>query len=204
MWSISLDVPVQEVLLLRALLDPDELRRADGFDDPARRRRHTVSHGVTRRLLGSYLSVPPRSLRWTRGPHGKPAIAGSPDTSFSLSHSGDRALLGVAAGRSIGVDVEAEPAFDADAFAARFFPASERALVAAGQFTRLWSRKEACVKAAGGRLVQGLPLLVGGETVHDPSGALPGPWLVRDVPVPQGFGAAVALSGTEPCALTVH
>lgn len=80
---------------------------------------------------------------------------------------------------------------------------------AAGQmkrFVRLWARKEACVKVSGGRLMQGMRLLVQGEDhilVTDPTGALPVPCLARDVPVPPGFGAAVAAAGTEPFGVRV-
>jgi phosphopantetheinyl transferase len=88
-------------------------------------------------------------------------------------------------------------------------PAPGAADEAAGQmarFVRLWARKEACVKVSGGRLMQGMLLPVQGDgyvLVTDPAGALPGQCLVRDVPVPPGFGAAVAAAGSEPFGLRV-
>ncbi len=70
------------------------------------------------------------------------------------------------------------------------------------RFTRLWTRKEACVKAAGGRLAQGMELPVahpaGQFTVHRPGAALPGPWRVQDLTLPDGYAGAVALDGTRP------
>ena len=71
----------------------------------------------------------------------------------------------------------------------------------AGRFARLWCRKEACVKAHGGRLAEGLHLpvhLLGPLVVRDPAGTLPGTCRVRDVPAPAGYRAAVALSGDQP------
>jgi 4'-phosphopantetheinyl transferase len=97
---------------------------------------------------------------------------------------------------------------DPERMAQRYFPAGEAAYVAAAgtdeertlRFVRLWTRKEACLKAAGARLSEGLGLPVGGEghiVVRDPSGALPGRYAVRDLPATQGFHAAVALTGEE-------
>src|SRR5579875_1141019 len=69
------------------------------------------------------------------------------------------------------------------------------------RFIRLWARKEACVKAAGGVLMQGMRLPVRGTgriLVRNPGGALPGPYLVQDVAVPRGLHSAVAAEGAEP------
>jgi 4'-phosphopantetheinyl transferase len=90
--------------------------------------------------------------------------------------------------------------------AARRYPADEAAFVAAGadhavrlaRFVALWARKEACVKAAGGTLMQGmgLPAARGSPLrVARPGGPLPGPFVVTDLPVPDGYHAAVALDG---------
>ncbi|HEV2635721.1 MAG TPA: 4'-phosphopantetheinyl transferase superfamily protein [Actinocrinis sp.] len=71
----------------------------------------------------------------------------------------------------------------------------------AERFARLWCRKEACVKAHGARLAEGLGLPVweaGPLVVRDPTGALPGACRVRDVPAPIGYRAAVALGGEQP------
>jgi 4'-phosphopantetheinyl transferase len=95
--------------------------------------------------------------------------------------------------------------------AKRWFPRTEAALLddqepaeQARRFAAMWVRKEACVKAAGGRLVQGLRLPVtAGPLVGDPSGVLPGPWRVRDLagdlagPL-DGYAAALAVAGERP------
>ena len=90
--------------------------------------------------------------------------------------------------------------------AERFYPPAKARFVAeagpAGQvsrFTRLWARKEECVKVTGGRLLQGLRLPVGDDgaaVVHDPGG--PGPHLVQNVTGPRRFSTAVAAEGTAP------
>jgi 4'-phosphopantetheinyl transferase len=67
----------------------------------------------------------------------------------------------------------------------------------------VWARKEACVKAAGLRLVQGLPVPVGGpddRVVRCDAGA----YRVCDVAVPAGWRAAVALAGVRRYRVVGH
>jgi 4'-phosphopantetheinyl transferase len=79
-------------------------------------------------------------------------------------------LLAVAGPRDVGVDVESGQAGSRFcALARRYFPVAESHLARCTSpdlrpevCLRLWVRKEACVKAVGARLGQGLGLLVGG------------------------------------------
>jgi 4'-phosphopantetheinyl transferase len=138
---------------------------------------------------------------------------------MNLSHSGGLAALAITRGRPVGVDLQRiSPQMDAGRLASRYYPPAEARFVAAGvtpvaradRFVRLWTRKEACVKASGGRLSMGLRLPVRGSgraggaarsaaeiLITDPGGPLPGPYLVRDVPAPRGFRAAVAIEGAH-------
>ena len=115
----------------------------------------------------------------------------------------------------VGVDVQrVYHHLDAVGMARRYYPPTEAGYVAAApvssrprRFVELWTRKEACLKASGARLMQGLRLPVQGAgeiVVHDPSGPLSGPYVVRDVRVPRGYRAAVAVEGSERYAVTTH
>lgn len=118
----------------------------------------------------------------------------------NLAHAGDLALFAVTTGRAVGVDIEELPdARAAQRLAARYFPLAENAHVGADpdRFARLWTRKEACLKAAGGRLTPGLHLPVLGERPGDA-------FRVLDLPAPPGFRAAVALTGTADFAVSVR
>ncbi|MGP3937809.1 4'-phosphopantetheinyl transferase family protein [Nonomuraea sp. KM88] len=198
-WRIS-TARTADLDELSSRLDEHEQARAADLTDADARRRFIVSHGVVRRVLGRRMGVRPDEVRIAAGRHGKPYVPGRPDVQWNLSHSGDLALLVVAYGRSVGVDVERlRPELDRAAFARRFFPAGEAEFVDGSpeRFAWLWTRREACVKAAGGRLAQGLRLPVNGPSpalVRDPACSLPGTWLVLDVPVPPGFRAAAAIS----------
>ncbi|MEV4176372.1 4'-phosphopantetheinyl transferase superfamily protein [Nonomuraea sp. NPDC049709] len=185
---------------LTSSLDDHERARAADFSDAAARRRYIVSRAATRCVLGRRMGVRPGEVRIAIGRYGKPYLPSRPDVQWNLSHSGDLALLAVARGRSVGVDVEkVRPELDRAAFARRFLPTEDAGFVDGSPelFALLWARREACVKAAGGRLAQGLRLPVGGPSpalVRDPVRILSGTWLVLDIPVPPGFRAAVAIS----------
>jgi 4'-phosphopantetheinyl transferase len=88
--------------------------------------------------------------------------------------------------------------------ATRFYPPAEARFVMAGRgpagqagrFTRLWARKEACLKVTGGRLMAGLQqvVLAGGYPQGTP--------LIRDLRMPPGFRGAVAAEGATPYRIT--
>lgn len=202
-WLIRCDVGPAELARLACGLDDADRRRADGFVREVDRRRFVVAHGAARRILGRYLRIAPQRLRWEIGAFGKPLVDG---LRMNLSHSADLAVLAVSATRDVGVDIQwCAPSLPARRMSGRFYPEAEARFVAAGRtsteavsrFVRLWARKEAVVKAAGGRITRGLGLPVGGpgrsRVVSGPP--LPGPFRVCDVPAPSGFHAAVALRG---------
>ncbi|MEU0427995.1 4'-phosphopantetheinyl transferase superfamily protein [Streptomyces canus] len=213
-WTVPLDRPPATVAALSRILSEPEAERGDRCRFENDRRRFIVAHGALRLILAGCLDVPPEELRLERGRHGKPWLAGSSDLGFSLSHSGEHALVAVSRQREVGVDVDRlRPGLPVQSFAERFFPASDARFVAAAagpteraeRFLRLWTRKEAVVKAAGARLAQGLGLKVlrdaesdaesDADVVRDPSGQIPGAWSVRDLPVPNGCRAALAVAG---------
>jgi 4'-phosphopantetheinyl transferase len=211
LWHLSIASAAVPTQSLQHVLSPDERAGLHGAAEPYRRD-FVVVRSAVRAVLGAYLALPPEEVALRRGRWGKPEIAnveGAPR--FNVSHAGDAALIAVAADRDVGVDVEGiRPRRDAAGLATRFFPADESVLVrsrdAAGRetvFLRLWTRKEAIVKAAGGRLAQGLRLSVAHEgrsfTTSDPTRRLPGMWWVCDLDVPLGYAAALAVSGSGPC-----
>ncbi len=215
-WLIRTDLPDPVLDELEALLDDEERDRAASLLYPARRRQFIASHGAVRLILGQRLRLPPASLRWRRGPHGKPEITGAGSAPHvSLSKSDSLAALAVAGNRRIGVDIQRLLAdLDVTRMARRFYPPQEARFVtsAAGttrqvdRFTRLWVRKEACVKVSGGRLLPGLQLTVLG-TGGNGAGLVStqeGPHRVRDLRVPPGFRAALAAEGTRPFRITRH
>jgi 4'-phosphopantetheinyl transferase len=206
-WIIPADLPPEAAARCLAVLDDGERARAAAFLSERDRRQFAVAHGALRILAARELRETPSALRWDRGPYGKPALAAPwSGLSTGLSHSADLVAVAIAPGRAVGVDIQClAPGPNVVALSARFYPPAEAAYVADGRdeaaradrFTRLWCRKEAVVKAAGGRLWPNLTVAVlGGDVVGiaEP----PGVHRVADVPAPAGFRAAVALAGAAP------
>ncbi|MFF2328580.1 MULTISPECIES: 4'-phosphopantetheinyl transferase family protein [unclassified Streptomyces] len=204
-WTIELNPAGIDAREFTELLSDTERNRWNHIADQRDRRRYAVAHGATRLILADRLDVPPRSLTWRRGSHGKPHLVGFSDcVHTSLTHSGELALLAVA-GREVGVDAERMAARWSTAPPARLFPAAEAAAVAAAppaeraaMFVRLLTRKEACVKAGGGALLpHGIRLSTAGGSPLVVTSPFQERWCVRDVPVAEGYGASVALTGPE-------
>lgn len=203
-WIMSADRPAPEAGRCLDVLDDGERARAAEILGERDRRQYTIAHGALRMLVAGELGVTPGELRWERGRYGKPTLATPwPGLSTSVSHSGELVAVAIARGRDVGVDIQRlAPRLDVVAMSARFYPSDEAAYVAAvgddrvrtERFTGLWCRKEAVVKAAGGRLWPNLGIeVLGCEVVRcaEPAGA----YRVADVPAPAGYRAAVALAG---------
>jgi 4'-phosphopantetheinyl transferase len=216
-WTVPLDGPSANVATLSRILSGRETDRAGRCRFEADRRRFVIAHGALRLILAGYLDVPPEELRLERGHHGKPRLADSPALRFNLSHSGELALLAVTRHAEIGVDVDRlRPGLPVEPFAERYFPTPDARFVTTGagpteradRFLRLWTRKEAVVKAAGARLTQGLGLPVSPDVdtgvVRDPSGQIRGVWSVRDLPMPNGYWAALAVAGATAPSISVR
>ncbi|MHB1562319.1 MAG: 4'-phosphopantetheinyl transferase family protein, partial [Isosphaeraceae bacterium] len=150
-----------------AILSEDERARAARFVRARERRRFARCRAALRRILGELLDRPPGSLRFRARAAGKPEL--DPEASidpeaarpisfrFNVSHSADLAVIAVAAGREVGVDVERLKAVgEAERIVASFFTSAENAAFAAipeserpVAFLRGWTRKEAVLKAFG-------------------------------------------------------
>lgn len=147
---------------LTSILAPDEQARAARFQLAQDRYRYVIVRGVLRLLLAGYMDLPAAAVRFGYTSFGKPFLLrpdGVPDTSvsFNVSHSHEVALLAIARGVRIGIDVErVRPEMAGTRIAERFFSPREvaalRELPAVEQpaaFFRCWTRKEAFMKARG-------------------------------------------------------
>ncbi|HEX9624425.1 MAG TPA: 4'-phosphopantetheinyl transferase superfamily protein [Streptosporangiaceae bacterium] len=206
-WIIPRDVPPEIAAKCSEVLDDRERARAAAFLTSRDRQQFVIAHGALRILLGRELNTPAQALIWTAGEHGKPELA-PPWSALctSLSHSAGLIAVAASAQRPVGVDIQhLLDRLDPIALSARFFPPDEAGYVAAGpdvstradRFTHLWARKEAVVKAAGGRLWPNLAITVRNREIvscTEPASR----YRVADVTAPTGFRAAVALSGGMP------
>lgn len=142
------------------LLSDGEHRRADRFLYPGPRRRYILLRAALRSLLCDRLGCSNDALSFKREKQGKPyaIVNGAPASiQFNVSDSGAHGLIAVAPAGSVGIDVEERSVNrDLDGLSEMVFDAEEQASVtaAAGEqkverFYRLWTAKEALVKALG-------------------------------------------------------
>lgn len=216
LWLVELDQPPVPLADLAATLTPEECKRAERFRFPEHRDRFVAGRGLLRELLGAYLDRPAAALCFEQGAHGKPALAGKEADAgvyFNLSHSGHRAMYGVAR-RELGVDLEhMDRTVTCLAVAERICTPREWALFQAlpeervhEAFITCWTRKEAIAKATGEGLASRLRSLEvcfpekgepeGRKIIYDNSGQ---PWSVLDLPLDKGWAGALVAVGVDWC-----
>lgn len=214
-WRIPLDVPVDTVRSLAPVLDATETARAERLRPRAERDRFVVSHAALRSILGRCLDRPPASLRFDGGEHGRPRLRDDGGTvRFSLSHSGECAVVAVAVDADVGADIERIRTVPRLLqIARRFFSPDEHDRLCEvpihdrlRAFFDIWTRKEAFLKAVGRGIGGGRALGrfdvrsigVAGETaVLDGDRVDLGRWTVRALEIDLGrdtgyVGAVVA------------
>ena len=143
-----------------SLLDDPETARFRRFLSDRARREFALCRAALRVVLSERLGCGDRQLSFGQREHGKPfaMVDGRrADAGFNVSHSGRHGLIAIAARDGIGVDVEERVAQrDLEGIGSLVYAPAERGLLAsvAGRdrvhlFYRLWSMKEALIKALG-------------------------------------------------------
>jgi 4'-phosphopantetheinyl transferase len=160
-WLMEVDAPPAAIVEdWRACLDVAELARADRFYFDADRVTYIAAHWLLRCALAETGGLPPAHWRFVEEKHGKPWIdpaLGLPELRFNLSHSTGLVVCAVTVGAAIGIDVELiSPQRVGLDIAGRYFSADEVALLRSSPpqkqqqtFFRLWTLKEALIKATG-------------------------------------------------------
>ena len=173
---------------LSALLDDEERRRTARLASVSHRREYAAAHGLLRRMIGECIGVDPATLRFTRqDPSGKPRLAepaGGMDIDFSLTHTNGLVAAAVVEGAVVGIDAEPSDRRVEPGLARRFFAADEADWLDSlpenernKGFFRLWTLKEALLKALGAGIAGGLASF---SVRTDPPRILPGSQLIKD------------------------
>jgi 4'-phosphopantetheinyl transferase len=161
---LRLDPDRQPPHALPAILTEEERQRAARFRQQADRTRFICGRAALRLLLAEHLGVPAPAFRFALTPKGKPYLEGRP-IDFNLAHSGEFVAVALSAD-TVGVDVErigrpADPlGFARGRFAADEVRRVEEAANTAVEFARIWTAKEAVIKAEGTGVGLGLDRFV--------------------------------------------
>jgi 4'-phosphopantetheinyl transferase len=206
LWWCSLALEGGDREPLRRTLSAAERGRMERFGSEMLRSRYLAGRATLRCLLARELGIAPGEVPIVRGPRGRPQLDGPADIDFNVTHTADVALIGIARGVRIGVDVErSERAVNAAGIARKFMTEGERADPAMADseharrhVLRLWTCKEAMSKATGdalsapfGRIeVRIAPRL---RLAGGPPPYLPDDWRLHPVAVPEGHLATLAV-----------
>ena len=159
-WRMRLGSSDYQAGEMQSKLSTEEKHRAAKFQSRDDRTRYATAHYYTRKILSKYLGLQPEKIRFAYNQYNKPALEENTKASglrFNLSHSAEIALLAVANGFKVGADIELVKHDKAtEDIARRFFLSREVELllnqpeqIRDEAFLRIWTRKEAYIKARG-------------------------------------------------------
>ncbi|MDJ0556871.1 MAG: 4'-phosphopantetheinyl transferase superfamily protein [Microcoleaceae cyanobacterium MO_207.B10] len=163
-WRANLKLPPPQIETLSKTLSSDEIERANQFYFEKDKHNFIVARATLRKILSLYLNLEPSQLKFTYSERGKPTLSIPTSILFNLSHSQDLALYAITKVNSIGIDLEyIRPMNDAKSLAKRFFSAQEYKFISQllpqqqqETFFKIWTCKEAYLKATGEGLAGGL------------------------------------------------
>ncbi|XVQ84281.1 4'-phosphopantetheinyl transferase family protein [Microbispora siamensis] len=220
-WAAPQDRPVES---MTPVLGEGERARAVRFRREADRRRFVTGSWLLRTAVAAVLGIAPADVVVDRScpdcgrSHGKPRIrAAGPPLHVSVSHSGDRVVVALSAEGPLGVDVEAVPSAPVDGLARRVLTRGEWSWMEAlppeercEAFARVWTRKEAVLKATGhGLRIPPEKVEVSGpaddpELIGWPLGIPAAHVRLRHLEPGRGYVAAVAVVSAGPALRVVE
>lgn len=144
-------------------LQANEASRAAAFASEALARRYVACRVGLRQLLAARLGIAPKEVELRIDAYGKPRLAAprfAQDLRFSVARCGERALVAIARGIELGVDLDHLDRLSPDVPLPEhaLTPAERRAIHALAPeqrrqaFLHFWVRKEAVLKATGSGL----------------------------------------------------
>ncbi len=217
-WRVvATDISTFHIQSLKKVLTAQERNQAERFRLLLHATRFIVAHGTLRIILGHYLGQDASTLQFHYGPYGKPAFAADTTLHFNVTHARDTALFAITQHREVGVDLEyINDDMDYEQIAAQNFTRNEvhalRAIpsnaLRCQAFFRVWTRKEAFLKARGLGIAHDLattdvPVIAATPTAL--SGTKAGSstvfrWWLHDLPSTEDSVATLAVE-SSPCSL---
>jgi 4'-phosphopantetheinyl transferase len=207
-WTLPTTAANATAVMFEPILAPDELDRAGRFHFSHLRESFVIARGALRCLLGRYLGLHPKSIRFSYSAKGKPVLEPAAHIQFNMTHSGSLAAVAITAECQIGLDLEQiRPLSDMQQIASQFFCSEETAEIISlppsereHAFFCCWTRKEAYIKAGGDGLsapLDGFRVTVLPDAparfVHlEHAAADTDAWTLHDLSLAPGYAAALA------------
>jgi 4'-phosphopantetheinyl transferase len=206
-WMARLPALADSLATLHLLLDAGERERALRFRFPEDRARFVAGRGLLRLAVRRYAPHVPAAFEISYTSLGRPMLPGDYEVpNFSISHTRELVALAFAANSHTGIDVEYTKSIpDIPGLAERILseedfrefqalPEREKQLA----FFRVWTRKEAYLKARGEGIATGLRDISVSfspeptSRLTDPREVSASAWRVHTMPVPVDYAGAVA------------
>ena len=167
LWKMNLDLSREQVEKQYMILSEDEKKRANSFKFEIHKNRFIIARSTMKLILSRYLNLPPEKIKFKYNAYGKPQLVNelkSEGLEFNLSHSENLAIYGISRHHLVGVDLEyLRPMKEAEKLAERFFCSREFEAIKSlsidkkeKAFFKLWTAKEAYLKAIGKGISGGL------------------------------------------------
>lgn len=138
------------------ILSDDEIIRSDSFKNEIDSSVYIISRALLRKLLGSYLEIAPQQIVISYSSNGKPYLKDYPQIKFNVSHSHGAFAIAIALDYDIGLDIEPQNRkFDYQKLKSFLYSESELHM-GEDLFLKVWTIKEAIMKAKGIGLSQPL------------------------------------------------
>ena len=204
-WRLSLDLNAPVADEDDRLLSRAEWQRAQRLRHHADVVRAVAARAALRRLLSEHTGIAPEKLVFTQNAYGKPALENADGPAFNVSHSGHVALIALAPGGAVGVDIErCRPEAELAPLQGLVLSPSEQLNHArdssALPFMERWVVKEAVLKALGLGIADHLRSLsisitssLGPPNSYHLEHSLPvsSPLQAWPLPAPSGYAAAL-------------
>jgi 4'-phosphopantetheinyl transferase len=221
-WQAALGMEKEQSPGYYDLLSDIEKARAERLRIEIARQRFIAAHANLRQVLGKYLHQAPSELVFETAAGGKPVLAGKSQTPgnilhFNLAHSRDLILISVSREWETGIDLEyVDTDQQVEQITHLFFSEADRDWLndqpadhQVTAFFRLWTCKEAVLKAEGGGIRRGLKDVkmifeINGNFANgilEGAGGALHTWLIRLFEPVVGYTAALAFENNASAAV---
>ncbi len=206
LYVVSTNTMPHDELDLASVLNLEEQARASRFINIQHGQSFRQVRGLLRLLLSHYTNLAPEMIEFDYAKYGKPMLKGDTRLQFNLSHSRDMVVYAFGLDRELGVDIEyMRPQRDLAGMIGHVSSEKEQIELKAlhenetmEAFYRLWTRKEAFIKACGRGLGMGLRSIhIGTGESHMPIAVtykdeIQSDWFVQDMIAPVDYKMAIS------------
>lgn len=217
-WQASLDYNKSKFNLLIGSLSEDEIERSNRFYFEKDRMQFIVRRGILKQIISKYLEINPKNLLFEYNPFGKPFLVTNSlknNIKFNMSHSKNMALYCISSQKDVGIDIEfTQKKVEFHLIIERFFSHNEKAFIQKittnkrkEAFFKIWTRKEAILKAIGKGIsfpLEKVDVSFNKENFiirindNDDGQCTESSWYVEDLLPTKDYVASIAIEGSNP------